>query len=166
MTTTTASQTTKTKTKTKSVIKQLYINKLDTPKDLQSLIKDFCFYDTKTWEIMQFIKSKKTRIHHLLNTSCISRANPDDLFPLGADTEEHWVFYVYNEDDGENSQLQANNCCLCGEYKLISVNYPIPEKIKCKCMNHDITINNLVFDEDDIDTDYDYHSSDDDSFDD
>lgn len=33
-------------------------------------------------------------------------------------------------------------------------------------MNHDITINNLVFDEDDIDTDYDYHSSDDDSFDD
>jgi hypothetical protein len=155
-----------TKTKTKSVIKQLYINKLDTPKDLQSLIKDFCFYDTKTWEIMQFIKSKKTRIHHLLNTSCISRANPLYLFPLGADTEEHWVFYVYNEDDGENSQLQANNCCLCGEYKLISVNYPIPEKIKCKCMNHDITINNLVFDEDDIDTDYDYHSSDDDSFDD
>jgi hypothetical protein len=164
MTTTTTSQTTK--TKTKSVIKQLCVNKLDTPKDLQSLIKDFCFYDTKTWEIMQFIKSKKTRIHHLLNTSCISRANPDDLFPFGADTEEHWVFYVYDEDDGENPQFQAENCSLCGEYKSISVNYPIPEKIKCKCINHDITINNLVFDDDDIDPDYDYHSSDDDSFDD
>jgi hypothetical protein len=164
---------------TKSVTKQLYINRLQSPEDLQSLIKDFCFYDTKTWETMQFIKSKKNRIHHLLNTACISRANPDDLFPLGADIDEHWAFYVFDEADGENPQFQAVNCSLCGEYKTIT---NIPENIKCRCMNHNITINDLDFDEDDtddddseyipeeeyeIDTDYEYeyHSSDDDSYD-
>jgi hypothetical protein len=155
-------------TTTKSVTKQLYINRLNTPKELQSLIKDFCFYDTKSWETIQFIKSKKNRIHQLLNTSCFSRAYfsrayPEDLFPFGVDTDEHWCFYVYDNDDGENPQFQAANCYLCGEYQSIkNTNYPIPEKIKCKCINHDITIN----DDDDNDTDYDYHSSDDDSFDD
>jgi hypothetical protein len=147
-------------TTTKSVTKQLCINRFNFPEELQSL--EFCFYDTKSWETMQFIKSKKNRIHHLLNIACISRANPEDSFTFGADTDEHWLFWVYDEDDGENPQFQAVNCYLCGEYQSVSTDYPIPEKIKCKCINHDITIN----DDDDNDTDYDYHSSDDDSFDD
>ena len=97
MTTTTATTTaTTTMTPTKSVTKQLYINRLPTPQDIHLIIKDFCFYDTKSWETMQFIKSKKNRIHHLLNTACISRANPDDLFPLGEDIDEHWAFYVFD----------------------------------------------------------------------
>ena len=166
----------------KSVTKQLYINRLQSPEDLQSLIKDFCFYDTKSWETMQFIKSKKNRIHHLLNTACFSRANPEDLFPFGADTDEHWCFYVYDEDDGENPQFQAVNCSLCGDYKTIT---NVPENIQCRCINHNITINDLDDDNDntdddddddsdylpegysiDPDYDYEYHSSDDDSYDD
>ena len=139
MTTTTATTTaTTTMTPTKSVTKQLYINRLPTPQDIHLIIKDFCFYDTKRWETMQFIKSKKNRIHHLLNTVCFSRANPDDLFPFGADTDEHWVFNVFDDADGENTQFQAINCSLCGEYKII--NGIIPENIKCKCINDNTTV--------------------------
>ena len=187
-TTTTTTTTTITTATTKSVTKQLCINRLQSPEDLQSLIKDFCFYDTKSWETMQFIKSKKNRIHHLLNTACFSRANPEDLFPFGADTDEHWCFYVYDEDDGENPQFQAVNCSLCGDYKTTITN--VPENIQCRCINHNITINDLDDDNDtetetdtdtdtddddsdyipeeeyEIDPDYEYHSSDDDSFDD
>ena len=168
---------------TKSVTKQLCINRLNSPEDLQSLIKDFCFYDTKTWETMQFIKSKKNRIHNLLNTACISRAKPHEFFPFGADIDEHWSFWVYDEDDGENPQMQAVNCSLCGEYQSVSTDYPIPEKIKCRCINHNMTINDFDFDDDvddntdddsdfipegfeiDPDYDYEYNSSDDDSYD-
>jgi hypothetical protein len=165
---------------TKSVTKQLCINRLNSPEDLQSLIKDFCFYDTKSWETMQFIKSKKNRIHHLLNTACFSRANPEDLFPFGPDTDEHWCFYVYDEDDGENPQFQAMNCSLCGEYKTVT---NVPENIQCRCIDHNMTINDFDFDDDetdddddsnyipegysiDPDYDYEYNSSDDESFDD
>ena len=140
-------------TTTKSVTKQLYINRLPTPQDIHLIIKDFCFYDTKTWKTMQFIKSKKNRIHHLLNTACISRANPYDFFPLGADIDEHWAFYVFDESDGENPQFQSMNCSLCGDYKTIT---NVPENIKCRCIN----------DDNDSGSEYEYHSSDDDSFDD
>jgi hypothetical protein len=161
---------------TKNVTKQLCINRLKSPQDLQSLIKAFCFYDTKSWETMQFIKSKKNRINHLLKNASISRANPDDFFLDGPDTDEHWAFYVYDEEDGENPQFQAVNCSICGNYVATSIH--IPENIQCRCINHNITINDLDDIDDDseyipeeeyeIDPDYDYeyHSSDDDSYDD
>jgi hypothetical protein len=164
---------------TKSVTKQLYINKLQSPEDVQHLIKDFCFYDTKTWETMQHIKRQKKRINELLANACISRASPQDFYYFGANEDEHWTFWVYDEDDGENPQLQSVNCSICGNYKML---FNIPENIKCKCINHNITINDLDEDQDDddntdddsdyipeeyeIDPDYDYHSSDDDSYDD
>jgi hypothetical protein len=155
---------------TKSVTKQLFINRLQSPEDLQSLIKDFCFYDTKSWETIQFIKSKKNRINHLLKNASISRANPDDFFLDGPDTDEHWAFYVYDEEDGENPQFQSVNCSLCGNYVATSIH--IPEKIQCKCEYHDIhdddeyddltiTSDMIMGDHDD----YDYDSSDDYSFD-
>jgi hypothetical protein len=159
----------------KSVTKQLCINRLKSPEDLQSLIKDFCFYDTKSWDTMQFIKSRKIRINQLFNTACISRANPEDLFPFGADMDEHWSFWVYDEDDGENPQMQAVNCCLCGDYKTRT---NVPENIQCRCIANNMTINDFDFDDNDdddsnyipegfgIDPDFEYDSSDDESFDD
>jgi hypothetical protein len=135
-----------------SITKQLFINRLILPQELQTTIKSYCFYDVLTWKTIQFIKSKKNRIHHLLNTACLSRANhPINLYPFGSDTEEHWVFYVYNEEDGGNQQFQANNCSLCGEYKMTGSRFILPERIQCKCP---------------VEDDYYYHSSDDDSFDD
>ena len=38
-----------------SITKQIYINKLTISNDLSNEIKSFCFYDTKTWELMNFI---------------------------------------------------------------------------------------------------------------
>jgi hypothetical protein len=164
-----------TTTTTKSVAKQLHINKLDIAPDLLTEIKSYCFYDTKSWETIQHIKSKKNRINLLINESCISRANPDNLYHFGADTDEHWSFWVFDEDDGDNPQFQAVNCYSCGEYKIISHN--VPENIKCRChFNTDNTINNAEYDSDD-DSEYtdsesdasdgwiSYDSADDDSYD-
>ena len=44
-----------------SITKQMYINKLKLSYDLLNEIKSYCFYDRKTWELMNFIKYKKTR---------------------------------------------------------------------------------------------------------
>jgi len=162
---------------TKSVTKQLFINRLQSPEDLQSLIKDFCFYDTKSWETIQFIKSKKNRINHLLKNASISRANPDDFFLDGPDTDEHWSFYVYDHEDGENPQFQAVNCYLCGNYVVTGTGVHIPEKIQCNCEYHDIHDNHDEDEDDDLtitsdmimgdhDEPDDYDSSDDYSFDD
>ena len=46
----------------KSITKQLFINQLNLSYDLLNEIKSYCFYDTKTWELMNFIKYKKQRI--------------------------------------------------------------------------------------------------------
>jgi len=150
---------------TKSVTKQLFINRLQSTEDLQSLIKDFCFYDTKSWETIQFIKSKKNRINHLLKNASISRANAEDGFFLdGPDTDEHWVFYVYDHEDGENPQFQAMNCSLCGNYLMTHVD--IPEKMQCNCEFHDHDEPDDHDEDDDHDEPDDYDSSDDHSFDD
>ena len=135
-----------------SITKQLFINRLKVPQDLLPIIKSYCFYDVETWETIQFIKFKKNRIHHLLNNTTISRACPEDYFDDGPEIDEHWVFSVFESDDKNNPQFQAINCSLCGEYKgTSSVFSNLPEKIKCKCQ---------------VEDDYSYHSSDDDSFDD
>ena len=157
--------TTMTTMTTKSVTKQLHINKLDIASDLLTEIKSYCFYDTKSWETIQHIKSKKNRINHLINESCISRANPDNLYHFGADTDEHWSFWVFDEDDGDNPQFQAVNCYSCGEYKIISHN--VPENIKCRChFNNDNTANNTInnteYDSDD-DSEYTDNDGDDES---
>ena len=40
---------------------------------------------------------------------------------------EHWAFST------NNVQLQAVNCCKCGDYKCASQSYPLTNKIKCEC---------------------------------
>jgi len=174
-TTTTTTVTTMTAPEpTKSVTKQLYINRLQTPEDLQLLIKDFCFYDTKSWDTMQHIKSRKNRINHLLNKSCISRANPEEFYYFGANEDEHWTFWVYNEEDGDDLQMQSVNCSKCGNYKM---SFNIPEKIRCNCTNHNMTIHDIDIDDNSdndsdyipegfgIDPDFEYTSDYDDSYD-
>jgi hypothetical protein len=119
-----------------SIIKQLLINKLDfSSKDLLDTIKSFCFYDTKTWETISFIKSKKERIHYLLNNETFSRANPINDTVADDNNEEYWAFWVENEDDGLNPQFQTSNCRVCGNY--ITTNPIVPNHIKCHCHVND-----------------------------
>jgi hypothetical protein len=40
---------------------------------------------------------------------------------------EHWGFQT------NNIQLQAVNCCRCGNYKCVSQSAPLTNKIKCEC---------------------------------
>ena len=138
-----------------SIAKQMYINKLNLSDDLLNEIKSYCFYDTKTWELMNFIKHKKQRICHLFNTATISRANPYDLYVYDENTDQQWVFWTFDEDDGPNRQFQAFSCKCCGNYKVISNEMYFTEKVICFCIGDD--------DDDDDDSDDDEQIVDDDS---
>jgi hypothetical protein len=133
-----------------TIVKQLLINKLDVlSEDLLDNIKSFCFYDVKTWETICFIKSKKERIHYLLNNETFSRANPINDALVDDNNEEHWAFWV--ENDGPNPQFQAINCRVCGNY--ITTNPIVPNNIKCYChINHNYWVDND--DDDDGDEDW------------
>jgi hypothetical protein len=121
-----------------SIIKQLQINRFYLPGDVLNEIKSFCFYDIKSWEIMNFIKNKKNIIHNLFNNFTISRANPYDLYLEGQEnTDERWVFWVYNEDLGSNPNMYGYNCKCCGNYKLTTTHNG-PNKIMCYCVDNDV----------------------------
>jgi hypothetical protein len=143
-----------------SIAKQLCINKLNLSHDLLNEIKSYCFYDIKTWELINFIKHKKQRICHLFKNATISRANPYDLYVHDENTDQQWVFWTFDEDDGPNHQIQSYNCKYCGNYKLVS-NENYINKIICQCNDYDdlpdlISINSENPDEfDDFDTIFD-----------
>jgi type IV secretory pathway VirB6-like protein len=118
-----------------SIAKQMYINKLNLSYDLLNEIKSYCFYDTKTWETITFIKYKKQRICHLLNTATISRANPYDIYFNDENTDQQWVFWTFDEEDGHNKQFQAFSCKHCGNYKIIANEIYYTDKVICHCVD-------------------------------
>jgi hypothetical protein len=141
-------------TTSNSIAKQMCINSLNLSYDLLNEIKSYCFYDKKTWELMNFIKYKKQRICHLLKNSTISRANPYDLYVYDENTDQQWVFWTFDEDDGPNRQFQSYNCKYCGNYKIISNEIYFTNKIICQCNDYDdlpelISINSDNEDDDD-----------------
>ena len=143
-----------------SIAKQLCINNLNLSHDLLNEIKSYCFYDKRTWELMNFIKYKKQRICHLFKYATISRANPFDLYVYNENTDQQWVFWTFDENDGPNKQFQSYNCKYCGNYKIVS-NENYINKITCQCNDYDdlpdlISINSDNQDEfDDFDTIFD-----------
>jgi len=119
------------------ITKQLHINKFNLADDLLNEIKGYCFYDTKSWETINFIKYKKNRIHELFKYSTISRANPGDLYFEDENTAEQWAFWTFNEDDGPNRQFQAFNCRCCGNYRIIAGEIYHTDRIICHCIVDD-----------------------------
>jgi len=153
-----------------SIAKQMYINKLNLSHDLLNEIKSYCFYDIKAWELINFIKYKKQRICHLFKNATISRANPYDLYVYDENTDQQWVFWTFDEDDGPNKQFQAYNCKCCGNYKIVANENYATNKIICQCNDYDdlpdlisITDDDNDFDYDIFDDDDDFHDLDDDS---
>jgi hypothetical protein len=120
-----------------SIAKQMYINKLNLSYDLINEIKSYCFYDRKTWELMNFIKYKKNKICHLFKTATVSRANPYDIYFDDENTDEQWVFWTFDEEDGHNNQFQAYNCKCCGNYKIIANEIYYTDKVICYCVDDD-----------------------------
>jgi hypothetical protein len=120
------------------------------PPDIINIIKEFCFYDVKTWEIIRNIKHNKTLVNFYINTA-ISRYNPYNFFNndgddgggdgLANDEDEHWIFWPFSDIVGVKYQLQAFNCRFCGNYKFmrranddVDDNGGIyPDKIYCFC---------------------------------
>jgi hypothetical protein len=120
-----------------SIAKQMYINKINLSYDLLNEIKSYCFYDRKTWELMNFIKYKKNKICHLFKTATVSRANPYDIYFDDVNTDEQWVFWTFDEEDGRNNQFQAYNCKCCGNYKIIANEIYYTDKVICYCVDDD-----------------------------
>lgn len=120
-----------------SLTKQLIINEINLPRELLFEIKNYCFYDVKSWETINFIKSKKTRIHNLFKNSTISRANPDDYYSDDEDNDEHWIFWTFNEEDGLNKQFQGINCKHCGNYKMIENHQDYSHRVFCQHIDID-----------------------------
>lgn len=135
-----------------SITKQIYINKLNLSYDILNEVKSYCFYDIKTWEIINFIKYKKNRIHHLFKTSTISRAYPYEIYFNDSNTDEEWVFWALNEDDGPNPMFQACNCKHCGNYKIIGNNHNYIDKVICFCIDDDMPPLIEIHDNDDDDS--------------
>lgn len=115
-----------------SITKQMLMNKIILPQELLNEMKSYCFYDVKSWETINFIKSKKNRIHDLFKNSTISRANPDDYYSDDEDNDEHWIFWTFDEEDGLNKQFQGINCKHCGNYKMIQNHDLYSHRVFCQ----------------------------------
>jgi hypothetical protein len=140
-----------------SIAKQMCINSLNLSHDLLNEIKSYCFYDIKTWELINFIKYKKQRICHLFKNSTISRANPYDLYVHDENTDQQWVFWTFDEDDGPNRQFQAYNCKCCGNYNVFENDIIFyTDKIICYCTtNYDDIPDLISINSDDEETEFD-----------
>lgn len=117
-----------------SIIKQIYINNLNLSNDILNEIKDYCFYDIKSWETIQFIRYKKKIIDHIFKNQTISRANISDFYYN--DNEEHWNVWVNTMEDTYKCQFQAINCIFCGNYKHFNKGIYI-DRIMCHCNDDD-----------------------------
>jgi len=114
-----------------SVIKQCVINQLELPSELCNIIKDYCFYDILSWEMIQFIRYKKEVINDIFKNNVVSLANPYDVFD---DLDQgHWVLWVDTIEDSYYCQFQACFCTTCGEYDPQYAPEYISRKIICDC---------------------------------
>ena len=110
--------------KSVSLGKQFLVNNLELPYDIQQIINGFCFYDAKTWDIMerkkQFMEEVNLYFNHYL-----SRCTPK------CEHCEDWVVGDENEDD--DYRMLAANCRRCGNY--IHCESTLARALKCACSN-------------------------------
>lgn len=117
-----------------SIQLQLVINKLSLFYEMLDIIKSFCFYDKKTYNIIQNAKLQKNQLIHAISIA-ITRANNFDNIPEYSDDDGHWMFgYIHNITD--KIQMQADNCYYCGnyiQYKYRGIHYH-SDVIHCQCI--------------------------------
>ena len=92
-----------------TVIKCLVIQASSLLPEFQEMVKSYAFYDTSTDEFQhrQRFRPSLQRIHNAFSRkNGFGRCCEDDT------TDEHWSFDTL----GENVQLQAFSCHICGEY--------------------------------------------------
>jgi hypothetical protein len=134
---------------TNTVIKCLIIQASSLLPELQEMVKSYAFYDTSTYEFQhrQCFRPSLQRIHQ-----AFSRKNGFDGICENDTTDEHWSFDTL----GENIQIQAFSCHICGEY--IASNalyYENNLRQQCKCPHNHVEDNVEDIDED-YEEDYDF----------
>ena len=93
--------------------KQMIINRLPIPTEIQDYTKEFLFLDKISTEVR---KNKKALFDSL-----------DGLIYLDSN-DGHWALTVC----GDQTQLQAVNCNECGEYLLTGMSI-LPTGVRCTC---------------------------------
>ena len=113
----------------KKHIKKFLMNQLPLCYDVIEIIKSYCFYDVKTFTLIQFVKSFKRYIVTMIDSAEHSRKNgmnqPEDEDP---DEIEHWSFCIDRE-----IEFQAVNCRYCGNYWPEYSQDWTPHNILCNC---------------------------------
>lgn len=137
-----------------SIYKQLLINQFNNklvtnlPKELCETIKSYCFYDTKTYQILCNICRYKVDICDIINEHVI---NNEQLFidsfldydDSGNILDNDYTTIIYTIQryipETNNFEFTINNiidlCLLCGNY-ISCKTENIPRRIKCNCNNY------------------------------
>ena len=113
------------------------IRACDLPTDILTTIERYCFYTTREANAINKVKLQKKEINALI-TGAMSRNT--------VSFEDHWAFGFPNQYDPvydpeqpvvERLQLQATNCCVCGNYKAVTNFDPtmnVSPRIYCRCV--------------------------------
>ena len=113
----------------KKHIKQFLINHLPLCYDVLEIIKSYCFYDVKTFTLIQFVKEIKFHIVTMIDSAEHSRKNGfGENEDEDSDEVEHWSFCIDRE-----IEFQANNCRFCGNYWPEYSQDWTPHNILCNC---------------------------------
>ena len=123
----------------RSFQKQLLINQIGVnlylADDLLTIIKNYCFYDTKTYNIIKNTKIKKNKINIIIKKVLIFYNFYNDLY------HHRWGVVMHTLDDQLPTLFLDNTMCsTCGNYiNNTSSHLNIPRKIICRCH-----VNNLL----------------------
>lgn len=98
--------------------KQLYINRIELPGELLSIIKDFLFWDIVSHTAL----SRKKTIHTLIQCT---------RWSYRSKKYDRYMFWI--EEDLGCRQYQMNFCDTCGNYSH-NQTQNLSEKIKCVCL--------------------------------
>jgi hypothetical protein len=115
-----------------SVQKQLLINQLGSnlywSNDLLNIIKDYCFYETKTYNMIKKIKFKKAEINYIVRRVLLFYN-----FQTGFNYYHSGVVMHTLDDELPKIHIDNNICNTCGNYINDILKTHIPKKIICKC---------------------------------
>jgi len=118
----------------RSVQKQLLINQmgviLNLSYDLLTIIKNYCFYDTKTYNIIKTIKIKKAETNHIIKKVLLFY-NFNHHYH---DKYQHCGVVMHTLDDAlPKIHIHNDICNTCGNYVNKLPLAQFPRKIICNC---------------------------------
>jgi hypothetical protein len=113
----------------KKHIKKFIINQLPLCYDVIEIIKSYCFYDVKTFTLIQSVKSFRRHIVKMINCAEHSRKNGMNNEDEDPDEVEHWSFCA----DHDEVAFQGVNCRFCGNYWSEYSPMWAPHNILCNC---------------------------------